>query len=118
MKNNQNLLKSQRFLPLFLTQFLGAFNDNVFKNAFVIWVTYDIAQKVEIDIQVIIALASALFIIPFLLFSAFAGQIADKYERTNLIKIIKTVEIIIMAFCFVGFYFESIYFLLFLLFLM
>lgn len=118
MQNQTHLLKSKKFLPLFITQFFGAFNDNVFKNAFLIWFTYDIAQKLEMDAQVMVTIAAGLFILPFFLFSALAGQIADKYEKSKLTQIIKIAEIIIMSFAFIGFYFENINLLLLLLFLM
>lgn len=118
MKNQTHLLKSQRFLPLFITQFFGAFNDNVFKNAFLIWFTYDIASKLNMDAQLMVTIASGLFVLPFFLFSALAGQIADKFEKSKIIHIVKIAEIVIMLFAFVGFYFENIYLLLLLVFLM
>lgn len=118
MKNQPHLLKSQRFLPLFITQFFGAFNDNVFKNAFLIWFTYDIATKLNMDAQLMVTIASGLFVLPFFLFSALAGQIADKFEKSKIVRIIKVAEIVIMAFAFIGFYFENIYLLLLLVFLM
>lgn len=118
MKNQTHLLKSKRFLPLFITQFFGAFNDNVFKNAFLIWFTYDVSQKLNMDAAVMVTMASGLFILPFFLFSALAGQIADKYEKSKITQIIKIAEILIMAFSFVGFYFENINLLLALIFLM
>lgn len=113
-----NLLQTRRFLPLFITQFFGAFNDNAFKNAFLIWFTYDIALKSEFSIGFMITIASALFILPFFLFSALAGQISDKYEKSQLVQFIKISEIIIMAFSFIGFYYENIFLLLILLSLM
>jgi len=118
MQNQSNFLKSKRFLPLFITQFFGAFNDNVFKNAFLIWVTYDVVNKIKLDPQIMVTIASGLFILPFFLFSALAGQVADKYEKSHLSQIIKIAEILIMIFSFVGFYFENIYLLLTLMFLM
>ncbi|MBL6664555.1 MAG: MFS transporter [Rickettsiales bacterium] len=118
MKSQINLLKTKRFLPLFITQFFGAFNDNVFKNAFVIWCTYDVSLQLDLDAKLIVTIASALFILPFFIFSFLAGQLADKYEKSFLVKIIKTVEVMLMCFVFVGFYFKYVYFLLFLLFLM
>ena len=118
MQNQSNFLKSKRFLPLFITQFFGAFNDNVFKNAFLIWVTYDVVHKVKLDPQIMVTIASGLFILPFFLFSALAGQVADKYEKSRISQIIKIAEILIMIFSFVGFYFENIYLLLTLMFLM
>lgn len=118
MSNQLHLLKTKRFLPLFITQFLGAFNDNVFKNAFLVWFTYDMAQKLNINAQIMLTIASGLFILPFFLFSALAGFIADKFEKSFLIRIIKIAEILIMIFCFVGFYYQSVALLLSLLFLM
>ncbi len=118
MQNQNHLLKSQRFLPLFITQFFGAFNDNVFKNAFLIWFTYDISFKLNMDAQLMVTIASGLFVLPFFLFSALAGQVADKFEKSKIVHIIKIAEIVIMIFAFVGFYFENIYLLLLLVLLM
>ena len=109
-----NLLKQKRFLPFFLTQFFGAFNDNVFKNALVIMIAF----SVEADSDLLVNLAAALFILPFFLFSAIAGQIADKYEKSSLIKIVKLTEIVIMCIAGLGFYINSIPLLLSVLFLM
>ena len=108
------LLKQKRFLPFFLTQFFGAFNDNVFKNALGILVTYKIAA----DSATLLSVAAGLFILPFFLFSAIAGQLADKYEKSRLIKTIKLFEILIMAVATLGFYTENIYLLMTILFLM
>ncbi len=81
-----NLLNSKRFLPLFITQFFGAFNDNAFKNAFLIWFTYDLAIKNGQNPQIIVSIAAGLFILPFFLFSAIAGNLADHYEKSRLIQ--------------------------------
>lgn len=113
-----SLLKSKRFLPLFITQFLGAFNDNAFKNAFLIWFTYDVAVKTRADAGMMVSIAAGLFILPFFLFSATAGQLADKYERAWLTQKIKQVEIILMVLCAVCFYVQSIAGLLAILFMM
>ena len=104
MQSQTNLLRSKRFLPLFITQFFGAFNDNVFKNAFLIWFTYDIASKLNMNAQLMVTIASGLFVLPLFLFSAFAGEIADKFEKSKIISIIKIAEIVIMGFTFFGFY--------------
>lgn len=112
------LLKTRRFLPLFITQFLGAFNDNVFKNALAILITYRIAQQAGLNAQILVALATAIFILPFFLFSATAGQLADKYEKASLIKIIKFAEIILALCAAGGFYLQSVNLLLFVLFLL
>ena len=118
MQNQQHILRSAKFLPLFITQFFGAFNDNLFKNAFLIWFTFDIAKKLNMNAQIMVTIASGLFVVPFFLFSALAGQIADKFEKSQIIRIIKIAEIIIMAFALIGFYYQNIYLLLLLVFLM
>ena len=95
MINALGLLKRRRFLPLFTTQFLGAFNDNVFKTAMVLFATYEIFadQRQESFFN---ALAAALFILPFFLLSALAGQLADTMDKTRIIRVVKTAEIAIM----------------------
>jgi acyl-[acyl-carrier-protein]-phospholipid O-acyltransferase / long-chain-fatty-acid--[acyl-carrier-protein] ligase len=118
MQNQSHLLKSRRFLPLFITQFFGAFNDNAFKNAFLIWFTYDIAHKLNMNAEVMVTAAAGLFILPFFLFSALAGQFADKYDKAKLAQLVKLLEIILMGLSFVGFYLESVGLLLVLLFMM
>jgi len=92
-----SLLRSRRFAPFFLTQALGAFNDNVFKNALVILITFGIAGLAAADVSFYVNLAAGLFILPFFLFSATAGQLAEKYEKARLIRWIKLLEIAIMA---------------------
>lgn len=111
---SSHLLASRRFLPLFITQFLGAFNDNVLKNALVMWITYKLTAQT--DTQLLITLAAGLFILPFFLFSATAGQLADKYDRARLTRIIKWAEIFLMLIAAAGFYMGNVYFLLFVLF--
>ncbi|MFI4918768.1 MAG: MFS transporter [Legionellales bacterium] len=105
--NQLDLLKTRRFLPLFITQFLGAFNDNVFKNALVILITYRIAASYGMNPQILVTVVAGLFILPFFLFSATAGQLADKYEKSRLISIIKFAEIIIMLLATSGFYLHN-----------
>ena len=99
-----SLLKQQRFLPYFTTQFLGAFNDNIFKNALVIIFTYHLAVTNK---DILVNLASVIFILPYFLFSPLAGQVADKFEKSVLIQKIKTLEIIIMFLGALVIYFES-----------
>jgi len=101
-----DLLRQQRFLPYFITQILGAFNDNVYKNAMVALIAFSgIAATAETSSQstLLINLAAGLFIMPFFLFSAIAGDVADKYEKSFLIRRIKLVEICIMLIGVVGF---------------
>ena len=101
MLNALGLLKERRFLPLFVTQFLGAFNDNLFKQAMVIVVVYQIYDSPSFE-QSFTALATGLGILPFFLFSALAGQLADAHDKTRIIRIVKTAEILIMALGAVG----------------
>lgn len=89
------LLLDKRFYPLFWVQFLGAFNDNLFKNSMVMLITFKLTNSVA-DTGLLITLAAGLFILPFFIFSAFAGQISDHYPKSDLIKKIKLAEILIM----------------------
>ncbi len=116
--NQLHLLKKKRFGPFFLTQFFGAFNDNVFKNALIILIAFQSSYAGSDASNNIINLAAILFILPFFLFSATAGQIADRFEKARLIRKIKLGEIGIMLFAAVGFYFDNIPLLLLALFLM
>lgn len=112
------LLTTRRFLPLFLTQFLGAFNDNVYKNALVILIIFQGSNLYGIDTNIIVTLSAGIFILPFFLFSATAGQLADYYEKSQLIRRVKILEIVIMSLAIIGFYYQNILFLIILLFLM
>lgn len=114
----ENLLTTRRFGPFFWTQTLGAFNDNVFKNALVILVSFGIAGLSQDQINLYVNLAAGLFILPFFVFSATAGQLAEKYEKSRLIRWIKFVEIGIMALGVVGLHLGNVPFLLGVLFLM
>jgi len=110
------LLKTRRFAPLFVTQFLGAFNDNVFKNALVMFITYKLATQESGNAQILVTLAGALFILPYFLFSAMAGQFADKYDRARIARITKVWEMIVVAIAAIGLYIGHAYFMLFVLF--
>ena len=112
------LLGQRRLLPLFITQFFGALNDNVFKNALVMLITYRVADRSGLDGQLLVTLAAGLFIAPFFLFSATAGQLADRMEKSRLIRRIKVAEIAIMALATAGFFLGNVWFLLTVLFLM
>lgn len=94
------LLKTRRFLPFFLTQFFGAFNDNLFRNALVVSVTFGATAAVQ-HADLIANEAQGLFILPFFLFSALAGQLADKYEKSRLIRQTRLAEVLLM-FCAAG----------------
>ena len=118
MNNNEHLLASRRFLPMFLTQFFGALNDNVFKQALLLVITYGWIQQQSASISTLNNLAALLFILPYFIFSATAGQIADKYERSQLIRYLKIFEIVIMILGTIGFLLGHLWILLFALFLM
>ncbi len=127
MKNSQiekpvagqfELLSQKRFLPFFITQFFGAFNDNVFKNALIILIAFQGAQFIETDADLLINVAAALFILPFFLFSATAGQWIDKYEKSKSIRTIKLLEVVIMSIAAYAFIQGYIVMLITLLFLM
>lgn len=94
--NQFSLLQQRRFLPFFLTQFLGAFNDNVFRNGLVILITFQGVMIAGMNASQLANVAGALFIFPFFLFSATAGQLADKYEKSVLFRRIKLLEIGLM----------------------
>ncbi|MFT5788581.1 MAG: MFS family permease [Shewanella sp.] len=91
------MLFSRRFLPYFITQCLGALNDNVFKNVLLLMVSYSQIEALPIDVHLFVNLAAGLFILPFLLFSAHAGQIADSVDKAILIRRLKAVEFLIMS---------------------
>src|SRR5438477_9499984 len=97
IQNVTHLLRARRFLPLFATQFLGAFNDSLFKQAVVLFVTYQLLSNPAKESQ-FSAIAQALFILPFFVFSALSGQLADDHDKAKLIRIIKLAEIGIMIF--------------------
>lgn len=113
-----SLLQQRRFAPFFLTQFLGAFNDNVFRNGLVILITFQGVLIAGMDAQLLANVAGALFILPFFLFSATAGQLADKYEKSFLIRCIKILEIGLMMLAAIAFVSGSFVILLVVLFLM
>jgi MFS family permease len=118
MEKPQNLLVSRRFLPMFLTQFFGALNDNVYKQSLLLVITYGLIQHSSGNISTLNNLAALLFISPYFVFSATAGQIADKFERAQLVRGIKVLEIIIMSIGSAGFMLGQIWLLLLALFLM
>jgi len=103
-----DLLRERRFAPFFWTQFLGAANDNVFKNAFVVFVAFGAAASASLDAGMVVNLIGAIFILPFVLLSATAGQVADKLEKSSLIRAIKLLEIAIMVVGTIGFALASI----------
>ena len=95
MQDTAHLLRTRRFLPIFATQFLGAFNDNLFRTSMVMLVIYGIYRDATQE-AAFSAVAGGLFILPFFLLSALAGQLADAGDKAHIIRIVKTAEIIIM----------------------
>ena len=109
MSNQFKLLTQRRFAPFFWTQFLGAGNDNVFKFAFTVMVTYGVGTaaasqgSMGLSADLVVQLIAALFILPFVLFSATSGQLCDKLEKTRLMRWVKNIEILIMLAAYYGF---------------
>ena len=119
MSNNQfDLLGKRRFLPLFITQSLGAFNDNVFKNGILFLVTFVLADQSGLNAPLLVAMAGGIFIFPFFLFSASAGQLAEKYDKVAQIRLLKLTELGLMIAAGIGFMLQSVWYLMAILFLM
>ena len=95
MQTSMRLLGRRRFLPIFATQFLGAFNDNLFKTSMVLFATYQVYSDEKLETQ-FNAVATGLFILPFFLLSALSGQLADTRDKARIVRIVKTAEILIM----------------------
>lgn len=118
-KGQFQLLSSRRFLPLFLTQFFGALNDNLFKNALlVIIVSASFVSAGTKDTNTLVNLAAGLFVLPFLLFSAISGQLIDKYEKSKIIRGVKIFEILIMVIGFIALWLQLLWLLFVVLFFM
>lgn len=118
MANQFSLFKKRFFSSYFVTQALGALNDNVYKSALLIFIAYQASDELNLNSDMLNNIAAGLFILPFFIFSATAGQIAEKFEKSALIRKIKLLEITIMSCAVIGFYFNNIWFLLLVLFLM
>lgn len=108
MSNQFELMRESRFSPFFTTQFLGAFNDNVFKTALITLVAFHAESLSNLNGNTLVTLLPGIFILPFFLFSATAGQIADKYEKSQIIRLVKVFEIGIMLFAAGGFFLPSL----------
>ncbi len=106
--NQFALLGQRRFAPFFWAQFLGAGNDNLFKFAFTVMVTFGAANASSLAPALVVQMIAALFILPFLLFSATSGQLADKFDKATLIRFVKSLEIAIMAIALYGFTARSV----------
>jgi len=103
MSQQFKLMREKRFLPFFCTQFLGALNDNVFKTAFITMAVFHTADLTTLNSATVATLLPGVFILPFFLFSATAGQIADKFEKSQLIRFVKIFEVALMLFAALGF---------------
>ncbi|MCP4047837.1 MAG: glycerol acyltransferase, partial [Gammaproteobacteria bacterium] len=113
-----SLFKERRFMPFFVTQGLGAFNDNIFKNGLAAMLVFHSAQMAGLNTNQIVNLSAMVFILPFFLFSAMFGQFADKYEKSVQIRWIKLFEVFIMLTATLGFWLNSLPLLLSVLFLL
>ena len=94
--NQFRLLGQRRFLPFFLTQAFGAFNDNLLKNVLIILVTYQAARWSTIPAALLTNIAAGLFIAPFVVFSGLAGQMGERFDKTLVLKSVKALEVAIM----------------------
>jgi MFS family permease len=118
MPDSVKLLSTPRFRPFFLTQLAGAFNDNFYKNGLTIFIAFQAASVSQEDSNTLVNIAAFLFILPFFLFSPIAGQLADKLEKSMLIRRIKLLEIGIMILGAIAFMLDSVAMLVAILFLM
>jgi MFS family permease len=98
------LLKTKRFAPLFVVQFLGAFNDNIFKNTLAILVTFHASAWTSLPLGILAPLIGAIFILPFFIFSGLVGALADKYDKATLTRLVKLLEFGLMSIATLGFY--------------
>lgn len=119
LKDNLNFSTSRRFAPLFCTQFLGAFNDNLFKTALFVMISfYGLGHNDFLPAGQMLNLGALLFILPYFLFSAVSGQLSTKFDKAKLARAVKLLEIAVMALAAFGFYIQSAPLLLFCLFCM
>lgn len=105
------LFRTNRFAPLFGTQFLGAFNDNLYKNTLAVLLTFEAAEWTSISAALMAPMIGAIFILPFFLFSGLSGEIADRIDKARLARIVKVWEIVMMLIAIVGFLSHSFYIL-------
>ena len=112
------LLFVRRFMPLFLTQFLGAFNDNFFKSALMMLITYRIGDASGVDPRILVNAAAGVFILPFFVFAPTASDLADRYDRSTLMRWVKFAEIVVMSGAAFGFWLGNAWLLMVVLFMM
>jgi 1-acyl-sn-glycerol-3-phosphate acyltransferase len=116
--NQFRLLRERRFLPFFIAQACGAFNDNLFKNVLVILVTYQATRWSALRPELLANVAAGLFIVPFVVFSGLAGQLGERFDKARILKCVKALEIAIMIAAAIGFARHRVALLLFALFMM
>lgn len=116
--NQYRLLRERRFLPFFITQACGAFNDNLLKNVLIILVTYRAARWSTLKPELLTNIAAGLFILPFVVFSGTAGQLGERFDKALILKVVKALEVLIMAVAGIGFLQRRVDLLLLALFLM
>jgi acyl-[acyl-carrier-protein]-phospholipid O-acyltransferase/long-chain-fatty-acid--[acyl-carrier-protein] ligase len=113
-----SLLGKRRFAPLFVVQFLGAFNDNLLKFALLFLANFGLYRAEPDKAEMLATIATGLFILPYFLFSALAGQLADAWDKAKLVRAVKAAEVVIMTLAVIGFWLQSVPLLLSCLFLM
>lgn len=118
MSQQFKLMREKRFLPFFCTQFLGALNDNVFKTALITMAVFHTADLTKLNGAALATLLPGVFILPFFLFSATSGQIADKFEKSLLIRLVKVFELMLMFLAALGFVLHVFWLLVLALFMM
>ena len=97
----------RKFWPLFWTQFSGAMNDNIYKNALIILITFHSMTIAGLHVEQMVAMCGGIFILPFFLFSSLAGEITDKFSMSKLVRYTKLLEVVIMIIGLFGFYFST-----------
>ncbi len=114
------LFLKRRFLPIFIAQFFGSFNDNMLRNGLVVLIAYASNHGIDLPVEkpaVLVTMCAALLVMPFIIFSSVAGQLADKIEKARLVTYTKIAEILIMSVAYWGFYTHNIYLLMVMLFI-
>ena len=108
LKDNLYFARSRRFAPLFGTQFLGAFNDNLFKTALFVMISfYGLGHNDMLPASQMLNLGALLFILPYFLFSAISGQLSNRFDKAKLARVVKLLEIAVMSLAALGFYIQS-----------
>lgn len=115
--NRLYLFRDTRFLPIFIVQYCGCLNNILQKNALIILITYKLSSQLVESTQLLVLAANTVLVLPFVIFASIAGQVADRYERSTLVKIIKLFELAIVLFATYGFFYNGLVILFYLFFL-